>query len=73
MQCFFLSIRPQVSKLSPHFLNLIITPIERKNYQLKPYFKSTIMKIKAILHPVQEGGYWAEVPALPGCIIEKDS
>ncbi len=26
------------------------------------------MKIKAIIHPAEEGGYWAEVPALPGCI-----
>ncbi|MFM6478907.1 MAG: type II toxin-antitoxin system HicB family antitoxin, partial [Microcystis panniformis] len=25
------------------------------------------MKIKAIIHPAEEGGYWAEVPALPGC------
>ncbi|PSF31440.1 type II toxin-antitoxin system HicB family antitoxin [Aphanothece hegewaldii CCALA 016] len=31
------------------------------------------MKIKAILHPAQEGGYWAEVPALPGCITEGDT
>jgi hypothetical protein len=22
------------------------------------------MKIKAIIHPAEEGGYWAEVPAL---------
>lgn len=31
------------------------------------------MKIKAIVHPVAEGGYWAEVPALPGCITEGDT
>ena len=31
------------------------------------------MKIKAIIHPAQEGGYWAEVPALPGCITEGDT
>ena len=30
------------------------------------------MKIKAIIHPAEEGGFWAEVPALPGCIIEGD-
>ncbi len=28
------------------------------------------MKIKAIIHPSEEGNYWAEVPALPGCITE---
>jgi predicted RNase H-like HicB family nuclease len=31
------------------------------------------MKIRAIIHPAQEGGYWAEVPALPGCITEGDT
>ena len=31
------------------------------------------MKIKAIIHPAEEGGYWAEVPALPGWITEGDS
>lgn len=31
------------------------------------------MKIKAIIHTAEEGGYWAEVPALPGCITEGDS
>lgn len=31
------------------------------------------MKIKAIIHSAEEGGYWAEVPALPGCITEGDS
>ena len=31
------------------------------------------MKIKAIIHYAEEGGYWAEVPALPGCITEGDS
>jgi predicted RNase H-like HicB family nuclease len=32
-----------------------------------------MMKIKAIIHPAEEGGYWAEVPALPGCITEGDN
>lgn len=31
------------------------------------------MKIRAIIHPAAEGGYWAEVPALPGCITEGDT
>ena len=31
------------------------------------------MKIKAIIHPAVEGGYWAEVPALLGCITEGDT
>lgn len=31
------------------------------------------MRIRAIIHPAEEGGYWAEVPALPGCITEGDT
>jgi predicted RNase H-like HicB family nuclease len=31
------------------------------------------MKIKAIIHTAEEGGYWAEVPALPGCVTEGDN
>jgi len=31
------------------------------------------MKLKVLVHPAEEGGFWAEVPALPGCISEGDS
>ena len=31
------------------------------------------MKIKAIAHLAEEGGYWGEVPALPRCITEGDT
>ena len=28
------------------------------------------MKLKVMVHPAEEGGFWAEVPALPGCVSE---
>jgi len=28
------------------------------------------MKIAVIIHEAEEGGYWAEVPAIPGCATE---
>lgn len=31
------------------------------------------MKVKAIIHEAEEGGYWAEVPALPGCVTQGDT
>lgn len=34
---------------------------------------SRYMKIKAIIHSAEEGGYWSEVPALPGCVTEGDT
>jgi predicted RNase H-like HicB family nuclease len=31
------------------------------------------MKLKVIVHEAEEGGYWAEIPSLPGCVTEGDS
>ena len=28
------------------------------------------MKIKVIIHEAEEGGYWAEVPSVPGCATQ---
>ena len=31
------------------------------------------MKLKTIIHEAEEGGYWAEVPAIPGCATQGDT
>jgi len=31
------------------------------------------MKLKVIVHEAEEGGYWAEVPAIPGCATQGDT
>ena len=31
------------------------------------------MKLKAVIHEADEGGYWAEVPAIPGCATQGES
>jgi predicted RNase H-like HicB family nuclease len=31
------------------------------------------MTLKAIIHEAEEGGYWAELPALPGCVTQGDT
>ena len=31
------------------------------------------MKLKVVVHQEDDGGYWAEVPAIPGCVTEGDS
>ncbi len=31
------------------------------------------MTVKAIIHEAEEGGFWAEVPALPGCVTQGES
>jgi predicted RNase H-like HicB family nuclease len=31
------------------------------------------MKLKVIVHEAEEGGYWAEVPAILGCATQGDT
>jgi predicted RNase H-like HicB family nuclease len=31
------------------------------------------MKLKIVIYPAEEGGYWAEVPALPGCYSQGET
>ena len=31
------------------------------------------MKLKVIIHEAEEGGYWAEIPAIPGCATQGDT
>jgi predicted RNase H-like HicB family nuclease len=31
------------------------------------------MKIRAVVHKAEEGGFWAEVPSLPGCATQGET
>lgn len=31
------------------------------------------MKLRIVVHEAEEGGYWAEVPALPGCLTQGET
>lgn len=31
------------------------------------------MKVKVVIHKAEEGGYWAEVPAIPGCATQGET
>ena len=31
------------------------------------------MKLTIVVHDAEEGGYWAEVPAITGCVSQGDS
>ncbi len=31
------------------------------------------MKLKAVIHEAEEGGYWAEIPAIPGCATQGET
>lgn len=31
------------------------------------------MKLHILVHQAEEGGYWAEVPSIPGCVTQGDN
>ena len=31
------------------------------------------MKVKLVVHEAEDGGFWAEVPALPGCASQGET
>jgi len=31
------------------------------------------MKFKVVVHSAEEGGYWAEVPTVPGCVSQGET
>jgi predicted RNase H-like HicB family nuclease len=31
------------------------------------------MNLKVLIHAAEEGGYWAEAPALPGCVSQGET
>ena len=36
-------------------------------------FERPSMKIKVVVHDAEEGGFWAEVPAMPGCATQAET
>jgi predicted RNase H-like HicB family nuclease len=40
-----------------------------------PQYKTEekLMKLKVIIHEAEEGGFWAEVPAIPGCMTQGET
>jgi predicted RNase H-like HicB family nuclease len=35
--------------------------------------REKLVKIKVIVHEAEEGGYWAEVPSIPGCATQGET
>ena len=36
-------------------------------------YYTDIMQMKIIVHEAEEGGFWAEVPAIPGCASQGET
>ena len=43
----------------------------RVNWETTERFQR--MKIKVVVHEAEEGGFWAEVPAIPGCASQGET
>jgi predicted RNase H-like HicB family nuclease len=39
----------------------------------RDFDRSTGVKIKVVVHEAEEGGFWAEVPAIPGCASQGET
>lgn len=42
-------------------------------YVLEQPCEVRTVKIKVIVHEAEEGGYWAEVPSIPGCATQGET
>ena len=50
-----------------------LTIINYLLYNVVKLDEVTKMKIEAIIHKAEEGGYWAEIHALPGCMTQGET
>ncbi len=46
---------------------------KKVNMAAKATQKVAVKPLKVVVHEAEEGGYWAEVPSLPGCATQGDS
>jgi predicted RNase H-like HicB family nuclease len=38
-----------------------------------PAASTNVMTVRAIVHKAEEGGFWAEVPSIPGCATQGET
>jgi predicted RNase H-like HicB family nuclease len=48
-------------------------PVHRYNLKKQKLAREVPMKLKIIIHKAKEGGYWAEVPSIPGCATQGET
>jgi predicted RNase H-like HicB family nuclease len=50
-----------------------VVPGKARDCNRRSSHEAISMKLKVIVHEAEEGGYWAEVPAIPGCVTQGES
>ena len=61
-------LRPAREKVSRH--GRVAAAADRRD---EGVIGSDAVKLKVIVHEAEEGGYWAEVPAIPGCATQGET
>jgi predicted RNase H-like HicB family nuclease len=47
--------------------------VPRWRRRREPLDRTVELKLKVVVHEAEEGGYWAEVPAIPGCATQGET
>jgi predicted RNase H-like HicB family nuclease len=47
--------------------------LRRRALIVVTFDRSADVKIKVVVHDAEEGGFWAEVPAIPGCATQGET
>jgi predicted RNase H-like HicB family nuclease len=50
-----------------------LTCLERQMSCISAIDGETRVNLKAVVHEAEEGGFWAEVPAIPGCATQGET
>ena len=56
--------------------SLVLSRVRSVIHSLAYYWfhkEGVAMKLKVVVHEAEEGGYWAEVPAIPGCVTQGET
>lgn len=51
----------------------LLGPFSGRSCQLHDRVYTKFMTVTAVVHKADEGGFWAEVPSLPGCRTQGDT
>ncbi len=51
----------------------LLEPFSGRSCQFRDRVYIWWMKVTAVVHKADEGGFWAEVPSLPGCRTQGDT
>ena len=67
------SLSTLARRLSRFMINSTSAFFETPHQSRRPGGKEHAVKLKALIYKADEGGYWAKVPAIPGCVSQGET